>query len=89
MTDYTHLQGSVVLVKWRDIAGHSGWKDQSEVDELKPWEFQTVSLLVKAEPYFIVLADTWDDADNDLTYGGVNVIPTGCIDSITVVPNVI
>lgn len=82
---YQHLTGQIVIVQWHDVQGGSGWKSESEVKDLQPWSFTTISKLVFATDDYIVLADTWDCSEEEVTYGSTNCIPTGCISDIRVV----
>lgn len=76
------------IVRWKDAAGHvdNVWRPIEEARELEPAPIVTVGMLVKEEPDYIVLVNSYD-ARNEVVHGDMVILKANII-SRTVIPHV-
>lgn len=72
-----------VAIKWVDIVNLSGWPEVDEVLESVPQMMTTYGKIAVETADFITVCGTWSEVCEE-TYGDVNIIPRGCIKSITI-----
>lgn len=78
----TSYKYDLVEVRWDDAHGDAGWQDISK-KPLEPMIAISIGFLVKDEPEYILIADSY--FENEPTYiGGTNQVPRGMVKSITV-----
>jgi len=69
--------GTLVLIRWKDIVGDDNWQTRKDAKELQPHEFVSVGWLLRKDKKSIVITSCYSPDDD--TVGSVTSIPMGTV----------
>ena len=69
--------GTLVIIRWKDIVGDDNWQTREEAAEVKPHVFISIGWLLKKDKKAIVITACYSPDDD--TVGSITSIPMGAV----------